>query len=366
MHSRSSGKESAAWDLPDPTSAVLVDLRLSGTFFCNSAFADRWSVEIAERDFASFHFVAAGECWLQTTPRGGRTETVALRPGDLALLPRSPRQVFSSDKRKTGTPLDELPARRLTDSASALRVGAGAKKWLVVCGGVRLQGFAATTLVDLLPEVVVLRADDADRIVAGALESMRQESMAARVGSALLMTRLADVVVIHAIRSWIEQADPTVGWLAALRDPQLGRAIAAIHRSPERAWSAEALARVAGLSRSRFSDRFTDLVGTAPMQYLTKLRMDRARDLLRGQKVSIAELAGRFGYDSEPAFSRAFKRHIGQPPGAIRGSNPLSPQHHGSHRHLEPRAAESYRRRGDAFARLASRAAPAERAVAGK
>jgi AraC-like DNA-binding protein len=319
MHSRSSRNESAAWGMLDPMSAVLVDLRLSGAFFCNSAFADRWSLEIAERDFASFHFAAAGECWLQTTPRGRRTETVALRPGDLALVPRSPRQVLSSDKRKTGTPLDELPARRLTENASVLRMGAGAKKWLVVCGGVRLQGFAATALVDLLPEVVVLRADDADKIVAGALESMKQESLAARVGSALLMTRLADVVVVYAIRSWIEQANPAVGWLAALRDPQLGRAMAAIHRSPERVWSAEALARVAGLSRSRFSDRFTGLVGTAPMQYLTKLRMDRARDLLRGQKVSIAELAGRFGYDSEPAFARAFKRHIGQPPGAIRG-----------------------------------------------
>src|SRR5262245_29902761 len=319
MHSRSSGREPATWGLADPTSAVLLDLHLGGTFFCNSAFADPWSLEIAERDFASFHFVAAGECWLQATPRGRRTETVALRSGDLALVPRSPRQVLSSDKRKTGTPLDELPARRLTDSASALRMGAGAEKWLVVCGGVRLLGFAATTLVDLLPEVIVLRAGDADPIVAGALEAMKEESRTARAGGAVLMTRLADVVVIHAVRSWIERADLNAGWLTALRDPQVGRAMAAIHRSPERVWSVEALARLGGLSRSRFSERFTDLVGTAPMQYLTKLRMDRARELLQAGRVSIAELAGRFGYDSEPAFARAFKRHVGQPPGAVRG-----------------------------------------------
>jgi transcriptional regulator GlxA family with amidase domain len=154
--------------------------------------------------------------------------------------------------------------------------------------------------------------------VVGALEAMKQESLAARPGSAMLMTRLADVVVIHALRSWIERADLNVGWLAALRDAQIGRAMAAMHRAPEKVWSVDALARVAGLSRSRFSDRFTDLVRTAPMQYLTRLRMDRAREVLRAEKVSLAELAGRLGYDSEPAFARAFKRHIGEPPGTIR------------------------------------------------
>ena len=142
----------------DPLSSVLLDLRLTGTFFCNSEFAQPWSLEIAERDFASFHFVATGDCWLQTARQGRRAETVNLHPGDLVLVPRSPHQVLSSNKRKTGTPIGELPALRLTDSASSVRVG-GDARWLVVCGGVRFEGFAATTLVNLLPEVVVLRGD---------------------------------------------------------------------------------------------------------------------------------------------------------------------------------------------------------------
>jgi AraC-like DNA-binding protein len=147
---------------------------------------------------------------------------------------------------------------------------------------------------------------------------MQDEARAARPGSATVMTRLADVIVIHAIRSWLEQADLTSGWLAAARDPQIGRAMSQIHQHPERAWSVAALAGVAGLSRSRFSERFSELAHTAPMQYVTRVQMYRASELLRGARLTIAELAQRFGYESEPAFARAFKRHIGEPPGAVR------------------------------------------------
>ena len=321
MHSRSSDRDGRpGWgSSSDPLSSVLLDLRLTGTFFCNSEFARPWSLEIAERDFASFHFVATGDCWLQTARKGRRAETVNLHPGDLVLVPRSPRQVLSSNKRKTRTPIDDLPASRLADSASSVRVG-GAARWLVVCGGVRFEGFAATTLVNLLPEVVVLRGTGASPIVASALEAMRQESLAARPGSVTLMTRLADVVVIQAIRAWIEQADLRSGWLAALRDPQIGRPMAEVHRRPEDAWSVAMMARLAHLSRSRFSQRFAALTGEAPMQYVTKVRMHRAREQLRAERVGISELATRFGYESAPAFARAFKRHTGQSPGAVRRS----------------------------------------------
>jgi len=318
MHSRSSDRDRPGWgSASDPLSSVLLDLRLTGTFFCNSQFARPWSLEIAERDFASFHFVTAGDCWLQTARKGRRAETVNLHPGDLVLVPRSPHQVLSSNKRKTGTPIDELPAVRLTESASSVRVG-GAARWLVVCGGVRFEGFAATTLVNLLPEVVVLRGAGASPIVASALEAMRQESLAARPGGATLMTRLADVIVIEAIRAWIEQADLSSGWLAALRDPQIGRSMAEVHRRPEDAWSVEMMARLAHLSRSQFSHRFGELTGEAPMQYVTKVRMHRAREQLGAERVSISELAARFGYESAPAFARAFKRHTGLSPGAVR------------------------------------------------
>jgi AraC-like DNA-binding protein len=319
MLSRSSDREVPRWGATnDALSSVLLDLRLAGTFFCNSEFARSWALEIEERDFASFHFVVTGDCWLHPVRKGQRTEAIDLHAGDLVLVPRSPRQVFSSDRRKKGVRIDALPAWRLGDSASAVRVGKKPARWLVVCGGVRFEGFAATTLVNLLPETVVLRRAEASPIVASALEAMRQESLAARPGSATVMTRLVDVVLIHAIRAWIEQADLRSGWLAALRDPQIGRAMAEVHQRPEDDWSVEAMARLAHLSRSRLSQRFSELVGEAPMQYVTKVRMHRAHEQLRSERVTVAEIAKRFGYESEPAFARAFKRHTGTPPGAAR------------------------------------------------
>ncbi len=109
--------------------------------------------------------------------------------------------------------------------------------------------------------------------------------------------------------------------LAALRDPEIGPAMAGVHQRPEASWSVETLAHLAHLSRSRFSERFTELMGTSPMQYVTRVRMHRARELLRERKLTIGELAARLGYQSEPAFARAFKRHVGMAPGAVRRSS---------------------------------------------
>jgi AraC-like DNA-binding protein len=305
MHSRSSDREAIGWGRADPLSAVLLDLRLSGTFFCNSQFGAPWSLAIAERDFASFHFVAQGECWLQAWPSGAAAQAVRLDAGDLVLVPRSPRQVFASSKRRTGTALERLPARQVSEAGSVLEVGGHSGSWLVICGGVRFEGLAAVLLLELLPDLLVLRRSEASPSVAGALEAMQEESRAARLGGATVMTRLADLIVVQAIRSWLERTPVDSGWLAALRDPHIGRALAAVHRTPERAWSVADLAQLARLSRSRFSQRFSELARSAPMQYVTRVQMHRASELLAAERLSVAELAERFGY-------------VGRPPGAVR------------------------------------------------
>jgi AraC-like DNA-binding protein len=333
MHCRLSDPGAAGWAAADPLSSVLLDLRLSGTFFCNSEFGSPWSVEIPERDCASFHFVTAssGACWLQPLLPAKRLPAVELRSGDLILLARSPRHVFSSDKRTEGVDVAALPSCAINRTAAMLRMGyAGADgrssegaagseaRWVVVCGGVRFESFVGSALVNLLPEVVLLRKAEAGSIVTSALEAMQEESLSARPGSVTLMARLADVVIIHAIRGWLERLDARSGWLAALRDAQIGRVMAELHRQPQRPWSLEAMARIAGLSRSRFSERFNQLVGAAPIQYLTRIRMHRAAEHLQFENLSVAELAERFGYDSESAFARAFKRHMGVSPGSVR------------------------------------------------
>ncbi len=147
------------------------------------------------------------------------------------------------------------------------------------------------------------------------------EAKQLRVGGETIITRLADVLVVQAIRSWIErEPEARTGWLGAVQDRQIGQAIALIHRRPEHAWTLAALAREVGMSRSALSARFKEQVGEPVMRYLATWRMQLALTSLRRDRVDLGALAERVGYQSESAFNRAFKRHVGVPPGAARGS----------------------------------------------
>jgi AraC-like DNA-binding protein len=153
------------------------------------------------------------------------------------------------------------------------------------------------------------------------LRLMAAEAMELRPGGETVITRLADILVIQAIRSWIQE-DPTAqtGWVGALQDKQLGRAIMLIHRNPAHPWTVASLASEAAMSRSAFAARFTELVGEPAMHYVARWRMHLALTWLKEDRVTLAELASSLGYQSEAAFSRAFKRFIGVSPGAVRRS----------------------------------------------
>ena len=151
------------------------------------------------------------------------------------------------------------------------------------------------------------------------LTFMAAEANAVRVGGEAIITRLADVLVIQAIRAWIEK-DPgaQIGWLRALRDKQIGRAIAMIHRDPSQAWTLAGLASAVAMSRSAFAARFVELVDMPVMQYVTQWRMQVAYAMLQEPDARVSDLAIRLGYHSEAAFSRAFKRHTGINPSEVR------------------------------------------------
>jgi len=151
------------------------------------------------------------------------------------------------------------------------------------------------------------------------LRFLTSEARELRAGGETVITRLADILVIQAIRSWIAtDAQAQTGWLRALRDKQIGRAIALIHRDPARDWTLPSLASAVGMSRSAFAARFTELVGEPAMQYLLRWKMHAALRWLRESDTPLSQLASRLGYESEAAFSRAFKRLMGVSPGAAR------------------------------------------------
>jgi len=161
--------------------------------------------------------------------------------------------------------------------------------------------------------------DDEDSWLQSTLRFIAREARELRPGGETVITHLADILTIQAIRAWIDSVPETErGWLAALRDKPIGTALAAIHREPEKDWTVESLAKAVGLSRSGFSARFTKLVGESAKRYLTRLRMQLARLQLQESSDSLGVLAERFGYQSEAAFSRAFKREFGVAPGGVR------------------------------------------------
>jgi AraC-like DNA-binding protein len=180
---------------------------------------------------------------------------------------------------------------------------------------------AARHLTALLPPVIQVQGwrSAESEWIASTLRLMASEARAPRPGGEEVITRLADILVIQAIRVWLEQESSSAsGWLSALRDPQVGRALAMIHRDPVREWRVETLAAEVAMSRSAFAERFSRLVGEAPMQYVTRWRMYLALDALRDERATVGEIALRLGYGSEAAFSRAFKRFLGVSPGAAR------------------------------------------------
>jgi AraC-like DNA-binding protein len=313
----------SSWTALDPVSTLLLDVRVQGTFFCHSELGAPWVMEVPARDFASFHFVVEGQCWLGLQGRAARE----LSPGQLALVARSPAHRLGSQRSLRGKRVDFAGERRVTDSASVVQQAGSASpaasqpsaRTRLICGGLRFEGFVASTLAALLPDVIVTDHAQTGASLGMALQAMTAEADTPRAGSATIMARLLDIIVVETIRSFVE-AEPAAdsGWLGALRDPQVGRALVALHARPEADWSLESMAEVAGMSRSVFARRFAELLAMPPKQYLTRVRMHRALDTLRRESIGVAELAQRLGYASEAAFARAFKRHIGLPPSAAR------------------------------------------------
>jgi AraC-like DNA-binding protein len=180
---------------------------------------------------------------------------------------------------------------------------------------------AGQRLIEQLPELLVIDSFDGDSNgwLQSSLQFISQEAHVLKPGGETIITHLADILVIQAIRTWVNRApEASTGWLAALRDKKIGQALAAIHRDPEQEWTIESLARVVGMSRSGFSAKFTELVGDSAKSYLTKWRMQIARQRLVASTTPVAIIAEQLGYNSEAAFCRAFKRNIGVTPGSIR------------------------------------------------
>lgn len=312
---------------PDPLGEALHFLRMSGSFYCRSEVTGRWGMTLPPMPGSMwFHVVLRGTARIDVAGAPART----LVEGDFALVPHGTGHVLAADEEASATApsVYDLPHDYVSDRYAVLRHGDPGAATAMICGAVRFDHPSAHRLVRLLPPLVEVESTPGPRSVwmRSTLQLIAEEARELRPGGEAVITRLSDILVIQALRSWLDN-DPAArtGWLGALQDAQIGHALALIHDDPRRGWTVAALAAETAMSRSAFAAKFTELVDEPAMRYVTRWRMQTALQTLRDADVTVSELARRYGYQSEAAFSRAFKRVIGTSPGSIRrpASRPL-------------------------------------------
>lgn len=303
--------------MEDPLSEMLRGLRLDGVEYCRCDYSAPWSISYAAQSAASFHFIGSTGCWMRS--EGG--DWYRLAAGDAVFLPRGSAHVLASSPDAAPAPLPGAEMERICDGIYAVNGGGGGELTTLFFASMRFNIDSLHPLFRMMPDV--MRADDLaafEPAIPKLLEMMGQELRAERVGSGGLLARLADVVAASVIRSWVERGCGNAsGWIAAVRNPDIGKVLVAIHRTPERDWTVAELARLMGSSRSSFAERFASAVGQTPARYLAEVRMHLARLWLQRDKLRIGVVAQRLGYDSEASFSRAYKRIIGVAPSISRG-----------------------------------------------
>ena len=294
----------------DVLADILAVTRLIGSVFCHATAAAPWGLRVDSSPKASFHIVVDGSCWLVIDQRSPRR----LNAGDLVLLSRGAGHALCDDPASPRVSLDQWRAQRGRRARGAVTD--------LLCGTYDLGSQGNHPVLRLLPPLIHLSAHDSARLQT-TLRLLLDEFDRPDVGSSKVLSRLLDVLFIQILRAWIDrQPEGSSGWLGALRDPAIGRALSALHRAPARPWTVKSLAAAAGLSRAVFARRFKDLVGATPLAYLTQVRLDTAARLLRTTDDPLAEIAQSVGYTSEFAFNRAFRRKRGSPPGRFRMMRP--------------------------------------------
>lgn len=302
----------------DPLGEALHLLRLTGTLYCRAELSAPWGIAVPSLPGSlGFIVVTSGRAWLEVEG----SEAVVLEQGSLTLVPHGTPHRFTSELGARADPLFDLPVEQISEHFETMIHGGGGDITVAMYGVVHFDHAAATRLVAQLPDVISVDSwhDDAQWLH-DTVRLIAREAAILRPGGETVITRLADVLVIQAIRSWLDSSLAAhTGWLAALRDVHLGRVLAEIHRDPANEWTLQALADIAGMSRSAFSARFSDVVGESAMRYVTQWRLQLAYSHLQHATEPLPVIAQQFGYLSEVAFSRAFKRRFGVPPGAVRG-----------------------------------------------
>lgn len=304
----------------DPLDDVFSAMRVHSAVYARLEARSPWGLSLAGGPSARFGLVVQGHCLLKVEGSDARIE---LSEGDCYVLARGTSYVLCDDEATPRQNCTDVVRDKIGGRVQLGADTAGALSAIVICGWFSFDALSARPLMDLMPLLLHVRMDASrTQVLRSTLELLAMETETPGLGSGLVVSRLADIVFVQAIRAHIaaqEQAQAAgSGWLSALSDRKLGGTLRALHKNLGHPWTLNELADTAHMSRSAFAARFKRHVGEAPMDYLTRWRMFRAACLLRQSELAVGEIAATVGYESEAAFSKAFKRTMGQAPGAHR------------------------------------------------
>ncbi|HEX9582185.1 MAG TPA: AraC family transcriptional regulator [Gemmatimonadales bacterium] len=310
-------------DAVDVMGQILEAVHLRTAIFGKVDLGAPWRLAVPEREYVSFYVVARGSAWLQmdgARPRAAnREEEISLSTGDAVILPDgSPHQLRDVDRSDvTGQTFDFGACPREPHTA---RAGGKGPVTSIIVGHFTLGRGPRNALLASLPPAILLPsgAMSASPQLAGVVPLILSESASPAAGSAIVLARLADLLLIHALRLWISTAGASACGLRAVADPAIGSALRLMHARAAEPWTVERLAQAVAMSRSAFAARFTQLVGEPPLKYLAGWRMTIAAQRLREGDAGIADVAEAVGYANPVAFSKAFARVQGQGPGRFR------------------------------------------------
>jgi len=314
----------------DALSEILCSVKLEGAVFYNAEFTAPWgfrspaSCEVAAflgkgpKHLIVYHFVTHGRARAEVD---GSTQRVELGPGDIVVFPHGdPHILFNGSPPSiidNGSQLKQVFSQGLTVS----RFGGGGESTVFVCGFLECDRELCKTFLGGLPPVfkVNVRKHPAGQWLENSIKFSAGEASASRAGSKAMLARLSEALFVETLRGYMSELPPQqTGWLAGARDAEVGAALAHMHRAPHHPWTIANLASEVGVSRSVLAERFRQYLGEPPMTYLSRWRLQLGARLLTSTSFSVARISGDVGYESEPAFNRAFKREFGAPPARFR------------------------------------------------
>jgi len=294
----------------DLLSGILNVMKMSGSLYFRTSFTPPWGVAVPHhQNVARFHYLHRGRCYVRIADQ---EKSVFLQQGDLIIIPRGAKHTLADPEDTEITALDTIVEDSGFTGHGALMVGdpETGNETQLICGHFAFDPGARHVLLDALPDLVHVK--DYGKASPDWLDST--------LGGDLVALKLSEIMFTQAIRHYIENEGRSRTGMAGFADLQIRSALIALHNNPADSWSVNGLAKIAGMSRTAFSNRFNELIGSSPLKYLINWRMQLARQMLIDTDYPIIDIALKTGYQSEAAFGRIFKRHFDMPPAGYRRS----------------------------------------------